>query len=88
MAMARDARGRDDLGPQTVQARLPTQAVRGLSQLDMCLLCRLPMGAPVSIQSPGAGADSVLSTHDSSCPLRSFIVPIVMGHFYPLGRFQ
>jgi len=46
------------------------------------------MGAPVSIESPGAGADSVLSTHNSSCPLRSFIVPIVMGHFYPLGRFQ
>jgi hypothetical protein len=52
MAMARDARGRDDLGPQTVQARLPTQAVRGLSQLDMCLLCRLPMGNQFRYRAP------------------------------------
>jgi hypothetical protein len=61
----------------------------GASQLDMCLLWQAAHGGTsFDIQSPGAGADSVLSTHNLSCPLRSFIVPIVMGHFYPLGRFQ
>jgi hypothetical protein len=74
---------------QTVQARLPKQAVWDFPTRQVITLAGAAhRHTSFDTPCPGGGANSVLSTHHFSCPLRSFIVPIVLGHFCPLERFQ